>query len=244
MAYDVFDADELLYPCSDGEPMAENQEQANAIIYMTIGLEQVFAGRPDVLVGTDFFWYPVEGQPTIVVAPDVAVIEGIDVDTFESYRPWRYGGRLTLAVEIWSPSNRSADKQAKLAFYDRYGVDEYWTFDPRRGQLRVWERQAGASGLVEVVTLETWRSTVCGCQPAVQGKKLVVFDHNGTPWPTKAERAVLHSENLANKQRADSAEQRADSEQQRADSAEQRADSAEARLREVEAEFARRFGQN
>jgi Uma2 family endonuclease len=189
VAYDVFDADELLYPCSDGKPMAESLEQGRAIRYLIAGLEEVFVDREGVLVAGDFFWYPVEDRPDIVVAPDVAVIENIAVDTFNSYRPWRYGGRLTLAVEVWSPSNRAAEMRAKLAFYDTHGVDEYWEFDPARGRLRVWERREGS--LVEIVTVDSWRSTVCGCRLAVHGREVVVFDPDGTRWPTAPERALL-----------------------------------------------------
>ena len=182
----MYATDDLVYPYSDGKPMAENLEQAIAIRYLIAGLKDRFFDQPDVLVEGNFFWYPVEGEPTIAVAPDVAVIEGIDVDTFTSYRPWRFGGRLTLAVEVWSPSNTPKEMRNKHAFYDRYGVHEYWEFNPASGRLRVWERR-GAS-LIEIVALDNWHSTVCDARPAVEHRQLVVYGADGRRWPTDRER--------------------------------------------------------
>ena len=56
---------EIIYPDSDGEPMAENTLQFRWIVTIKEGLERVFHDRPDVFVAGDLLWYPVEGDPKI-----------------------------------------------------------------------------------------------------------------------------------------------------------------------------------
>ena len=70
-------ADDVFYPECDDEPMAESWYQAQAIRTLQLGFERVFAGRVDVAIGADNFWYPVRGEPKIVVAPDTMVIVGL-----------------------------------------------------------------------------------------------------------------------------------------------------------------------
>ncbi len=54
----------IVYPETDGEPMAENTLQFQWIVTIKEGLEAVFLDQPDVFVAGDLFWYPVEGDPT------------------------------------------------------------------------------------------------------------------------------------------------------------------------------------
>ena len=77
VATSVDNPGDVVYPDCDGAPMADNPTQGRAIRFLVHGFERLFHGRPDVFVGGDFFWYPVEGQPTIVQAPDVTVIAGL-----------------------------------------------------------------------------------------------------------------------------------------------------------------------
>src|SRR4051794_37273733 len=51
--------DEIDYPESDGEPMAENTVQYDWITTIKGGLDVVFRHAPDVFVAGDLFWYPV-----------------------------------------------------------------------------------------------------------------------------------------------------------------------------------------
>ena len=67
---------EVIYPDSDGEPMAENTIQYQYIVTIQVGLDAMFANDPDVFVAADLFWYPVEGRPDIKTAPDVMVAFG------------------------------------------------------------------------------------------------------------------------------------------------------------------------
>ena len=67
---------EIVYPESDGKPMADNTKQFRWIVTIKEGLEALFAERDDVFVAGDLLWYPVEGHPEICQAPDVMVAFG------------------------------------------------------------------------------------------------------------------------------------------------------------------------
>jgi Uma2 family endonuclease len=54
--------EEIEYPESDGEPMAENTVQYDWITTIKGGLDIVFQHDPDVFITGDLFWYPVQGR--------------------------------------------------------------------------------------------------------------------------------------------------------------------------------------
>jgi hypothetical protein len=63
-----------------------------------------------VFVAGDLFWYPVEGDPTIRVAPDVLVVFGRPKDDRGSYMQWLEDDVAPHVVfEIVSPSNRAGE---------------------------------------------------------------------------------------------------------------------------------------
>ena len=66
----------VVYPECDGQPIAENTLQFRWIVTIKEGLEAVFRDRQDVFIAGDLFWYPVEGDPKIRVAPDVMIVFG------------------------------------------------------------------------------------------------------------------------------------------------------------------------
>ena len=117
---------EVIYPDSDGKPMADNTRQFDTIVMIQGGLAALFADRPDVFVAGDLLWYPVEGDPEIRAAPDAMVVFG---------RPPGYRGSYIqhredhippqVTFEVLSPSNAQAETRRKWAFYERYGVEEY-----------------------------------------------------------------------------------------------------------------------
>jgi Uma2 family endonuclease len=51
-------------------------------------------------------------------------------------------GAPDLVIEILSRSTRKLDEQLKLRAYERYGVQEYWMFDPARKSVQRWERRS------------------------------------------------------------------------------------------------------
>jgi hypothetical protein len=196
---------------------------------LVAGFERLFAGRSDMIVGGDFFWYPVKGQPSTVVAADAMVIvalpQPVDLFSIGSYRQWEHGGHPALAVEVLSPSNTWTEMARKRRFYDEHGVDEYWVFEPRDATFEVWVREAGRLAMAADPT-SGWVSPATGVHVRVDGSDLIVHDPDGRRrWLTPAQEAA----------RADSEAARADSEAARADSEAARADELAAQVAVLQA---------
>jgi hypothetical protein len=85
---------EVIYSDSDGQPIANNTEQFRWIVVIQQNIDWLFADDPLVFVAGDLFWYPVEGQNTIVNAPDVMVVFGRPKGKRGSYQQWQEGNRL------------------------------------------------------------------------------------------------------------------------------------------------------
>ena len=61
---------EIIYPSSDGEPLAETQQHVLAIL-MTLALLRLYLQEQPAVVFADQFLYYIEGNPRARVAPDV-----------------------------------------------------------------------------------------------------------------------------------------------------------------------------
>lgn len=179
--------EELLYPVSDGKPMADNSKQFYAIFLIHGNLDILFANDPTVFVIGDMLWYPVEGAPGTRQAPDVMVIFGRPKGHRGSYLQWREENIAPQVVfEILSPGNRKAEMDEKFDFYNRYGVEEYYLYDPDRGRLQGWMREAKA-GLVPIPEMQGWQSPRLGIRFGLEGSELRLFYPNGEPFRTVIE---------------------------------------------------------
>src|SRR5262245_18078086 len=78
----------IVYPESDGLPMADNSRQFRWIVVIYGNLADLFQEVADVYVIGNMFWYPVEGEPDLRQAPDVMVIFGRPKGDRRSYRQW------------------------------------------------------------------------------------------------------------------------------------------------------------
>jgi Uma2 family endonuclease len=156
------DLDDLtVYPESDGKPMADNTLQFRWIVMLQGGLDAVFKDRADVFVAGDLFWYPVKGQPQIVTAPDTLVVFGRPKGDRGSYLQWKEGGIAPQVVfEVLSPGNSRTEMERKRGFYERYGVEEYYLYDPDERVLEGWLRKGNQ--LVAIRPIESWVSPRLG----------------------------------------------------------------------------------
>ena len=197
---------EVIYPDSDGQPMADNTRQFDYIVMIQGGLAALFADRSDVFVAGDLLWYPVEGNIQIRAAPDAMVAFGRPPGYRGSYVQCREGGVAPqVAFEVLSPSNTRAEMRRKLQFYEQYGVEEYYEYDPDRGMLKGWLRRNGQ--LEPVTAMEGWVSPLLGIRFSLEGADLVLYRPDGRRFETF----------VALEQRADTERQRADTERQRAE---------------------------
>ena len=127
---------EIVYPDSDGQPMAENTLQFQWIVTIKEGLDHVFHRDPNVFVAGDLLWYPVEGDPKIRQAPDALVAFGRPKGYRGSYRQWEEGGICTPGRLRGPLAGKPARKMTqKFQFYEKYGVDEYYIYDPDNVKL-------------------------------------------------------------------------------------------------------------
>ncbi len=209
---------EITYPESDGKPMADNTLQAHYIVYLFDNLKALFRDDPNVFVAADLLWYPVEGEPNICTAPDVMVVFGRPKGHRRSYLQWQEGNIAPQVVfEVWSPSNSVRDFLDKLNFYERHGVEEFYLYDPDKGELLGWVRKG--EKLVPVENMDGWVSPRLGIKFTLQGKDLVVYYPDGEPFATYEE---LREQLLKERQRAEQERMRAERERQRAERLAQR----------------------
>ena len=123
-------ARDVLYPCSDGRPMADNAWQSRAIVKAAGDLE---VAHPDALAVADILVYPEEGNPRNRIAPDVLVAFGVGTHSRSSYLVWVEGKPPDWVLEVASPSTAAKDLDFKRRAYAAMGVPEYWLFDPKGG---------------------------------------------------------------------------------------------------------------
>ena len=214
----------ITYPERDGLPMANNTEQFHLLTTIAGNLETLFVDDPQVFVAGDLLWYPVEGDNTIRMAPDVMVAIGRPKGRRGSYLQWLEGGLAPQVVfEILSPGNRKQEMAEKFTFYDQYGVEEYYLYDPTRGRLQGWLRNEQGE-LAAIAAMNNWRSPRLGIRFVLAGLELELYNPDGSRFLAFVELS----------QRLEQAEKRAlealleiDEVEQRAEQAENRAEQAE-----------------
>jgi Uma2 family endonuclease len=200
--------EEIEYPDSDGEPMAENTLQYEWITLIKGGLEIVFCDDPDVFVAGDLFWYPIQGDNQTRRAPDVLVAFGRPKGHRSAYLQWREAGVAPQVVfEILSPSNRGEELALKFQFYDTYGVEGYYIYDPDFQTLEGWLRDAQGQGLRPIPAMSGWVSPRLGVRFELVEDELRLYGPDGRPFVSMAEYARQAEEQ---RQRADQQQQRAD----------------------------------
>ena len=214
------DPSEIVYPESDGRPMADNTAQFRWIVTIKENLDWIYRRDPDVFVAGDLLWYPVEGNNKIRMAPDVMVVFGRPQGDRGSYRQWVEGGMAPQVVfEILSPGNRPAAMGLKLRFYKRYGVEEYYVYDPDRGEFYVWLREG--ESFRKVRNPRQWVSPKTALRFELVDGDLRIYGPDGRRFLTPLE--IAEQRDLAERQRRDAEEAR--------DQAKRRAEQFAARLR-------------
>jgi len=168
--------------------MSDNTEQYEWIVTIKGNLDILFLDRPDVFVAGDLLWYPVEGDPKIRMAPDTMVAIGRPKGYRGSYKQWEQGGLAPQVVfEVLSPGNRLGAMVEKLEFYRKYGVDEYYLYDPDTFELDGWIRDG--ENLVPISEMDGWVSSLLGIQFNSSQGVLRLFGPDGRRFLTYAELA-------------------------------------------------------
>jgi Uma2 family endonuclease len=208
-----------LYPDSDGLPMSDNTLQWECMVTLKEGLEAQYADDPNVFVAGDLLWYPVLGHPEIRTGADVMTVHGRPKGYRGSYKQWEEGGLpLQTTFEILSPGNRPAEMRRKFLFYERYGVEEYYVYDPYTNVWQGWLR--GDDGqLHAIASMEGWVSPRLGIRFSMQAGDLELYHPDNRRFTTFVELA-----------------KKVDAEKTRADHAETEAKKAKAKAQKAKAE--------
>lgn len=171
---------EIFYPESDGEPMAETDFHAKLLIYLRNALEMFFAAREDVYVTGNIMFYYAEGEPAEVISPDVMVCFGIPKGDRRSYKTWEETDVVpSVIIEISSRGTWKKDRIEKRLLYEMLGVKEYFIFNPLDLKLEFpFLAFRLENGEFDSVKIENQRvkSEVLGLELVVEGKTLRLFD--------------------------------------------------------------------
>jgi len=221
----------IVYPDTDGMPMAENTLQFQWIVTIKGGLDHLFADNPGVFVAGDLFWYPVEGHPEIRMAPDALVVFGRPKGHRLSYMQWEEDGISPQVVfEVLSPGNRFGEMLRKFEFYQRHGVEEYYIYnpDPQRLDLSGFLRRD--DNLVEIPSMNGHVSPRLNVSFEMAGQGLRIIRPDGQPFLTYEEVAEREERH---RHRAEQEFNRAEQERLRAEHERLRAEQAVAEVEQL-----------
>ncbi|NJR65492.1 MAG: Uma2 family endonuclease [Leptolyngbyaceae cyanobacterium CRU_2_3] len=168
----------VVYPDSDGQPMSDNTKQFNWITKIKDGLEALFKDDANVFVAGDLLWYPVEGNNVIRRAPDAMVVFGRPKGDRGSYKQWEEANISPQVVfEVLSPGNTLTEMAKKLQFYERYGVEEYYLYDPDRIDFSGWLRSGTQLEVIEEIA--GWVSPRLGVRFELTSSNLEIIRPDG-----------------------------------------------------------------
>ncbi|MBI4613342.1 MAG: hypothetical protein HY720_06995 [Planctomycetes bacterium] len=126
----------LVYPSSDGEPMADNDSNRERMVNSASALREAFRRRGEMAyASTDLFVYPIEGEPWTRNAPDVLVAPGCEQKLRESFKYWEEPGTVQFAGEFLSVRKRetfeSDEIQERIEFYrTKLATRELFIYQP------------------------------------------------------------------------------------------------------------------
>ena len=196
----------VVYPVSDGEPLAETYDHLYAMLVTLEVLRQYLVGQQAAVLANQFLYYA-QGFPKLRVAPDVMVILGVEPGGRDSYKIWEEGEVPRVIFEMTSKGTQQEDQEYKFRLYAQLGIQEYWLFDPKgewlASPLMGYQLVTG-----DYVPISDLRSNVLGLQLQVEGK-LIGFTElrTGRRLPMPAE---LSQELEKERQRAEQERQKAE----------------------------------
>lgn len=209
----------VFYPASDGLPMSDNTKQLRWIITIQGGLDAMYRDRDDVFVAGNLLWYPVEGDNKTRTAPDIFVVFGRPKGDRGSYLQWLEDNIAPqVTFEVQSPGNRAGKLTNKFKFYEQYGVDEYYLWDPDNFELSGWLRD-GAE-LRQIPQMNGWVSPRLGVRFTLVDDELQLFGPDGKQIVSYVDLARQRDE--VTRERDEAAKQRDEAAKERDEAAKQR----------------------
>ena len=175
---------EIVYPDSDGQPMADNTKQFQWITVIKTNLDWLFRDEEQVFVAVDLRWYPVEGNAKYRVAPDVMLVFCRRKGDRGSSKQWQEDNISPQVVfEILSPGNTEGEMDRKLQTYARCGVEEYYLYDSDRSILTGY-RRSDDFYLDRIEAMDGWTSPRLGISFSLSGAELQIIHPDGRIFET------------------------------------------------------------
>lgn len=121
----------IVYPESDGEPMAETDKHRKLMMDFILMLEDLYKHDNDVYVSGNILMYYVEGNPKKCLSPDVFVTFGVEKKLRRTFLVWEEANTPDFVLEVASPKTVSKDIGKKKDLYASVLlVKEYYIYDP------------------------------------------------------------------------------------------------------------------
>ena len=121
----------VVYPESDGKPMAETEYHRDIMIDFIQMLKHHFRDVSDAYVSGNLLMYYEEGNIRKSVSPDVFVVFGVSKKRRRTYRTWEEGYTPDFVLEVASKSTYRQDLTHKKELYASVlGIREYYIYDP------------------------------------------------------------------------------------------------------------------
>lgn len=177
---------EVIYPERDGNPMSDNTVQFRWITKIKSNLDWLFAKDENVFVAGDLLWYPIENNNKKRQAPDVMVVFGRPKGDRGYYQQWKEGGIAPQVVfEIISPGNTQTEMSKKLLFYEHFGVEEYYIYDPDENELIGLLREGNKLEVID--NIDNWVSPRLGIRFQLAEPELIIYYPDGEAFSTYIE---------------------------------------------------------
>ena len=168
--------------------MPHTTRQFHYVALIMEGLDWQFRNDPTVFGAGMLSWYPDEANLAIRQTPGVMVVEGRPKGDRSSYRQWEEVGITPRVVFDLLPSPPwHGEMIRKFQFYQRCGVDEYYAYDPERGDIDGWLRKDDL--LVEIPNMEDWVSPRLKVKFTLENGELVLYHPDGSRFLTYVELA-------------------------------------------------------
>lgn len=224
---------QIIYPTSDGEPVAETYDHLYAILTTLEVLRLYLQGRRATVLGNQYLFYA-ENLTKLRVAPDVMVIYDVEPGGRDSYKIWEEKQVPKVVFEMTSAGTQKEDQETKKDLYENIEIQEYWLFDPKGEWIdeQLIGYKLGKNGYERITNS---CSEVLQLRLKVEGKLIGFYRLDNDEKLLVSDELVeaLRSETL----RRMEAEALAEQERQRAEQERQRAEELEALLSRYREQF-------
>ena len=216
----------ILYPESDGKPMAETDTHRDLITDCIQTLKRHYREEPDVYVSGNLLVYYEPYPNPRAVAPDVFVVHGVSKKQRRIFKIWEEDKSPDFVLEVGSRGTYRQDLERKKNIYAaKLGVKEYYIYIPYGVVEEAFIGFRLVDGVYERIEFVNGRlsSTVIGLELGLHEGILRFYHPQTQQWLQPPEERVERAE-----ERAEHAEERVERAEERAEHAEERAEHAEA----------------